>query len=67
MMTAHVDMTNQLAAIPYGLAIALGVSAIGILANANPDGIRMARMFLLDAYHRVREVFALPTVARDAS
>jgi hypothetical protein len=39
MMTMQLDMTAQLAAIPYGLAIALGVSFLGIVAHLSRDEV----------------------------
>jgi hypothetical protein len=58
MMTMQLDLTAQLAAIPYGLAIALAVSFVGLIACVSRDQIAHAKSELLASYRRLRHAFA---------
>jgi hypothetical protein len=54
MMTLPLDMTSELAAIPYGLAIALTVSLLGILTQVCREEIQVSMRSLVAACHRTR-------------
>lgn len=73
MMITQLDVTAELAAIPFGLAIALGVSFVGILAHISRDEMRFAKLSLVATYQRGREALRrrhirvvppLPTASR---
>jgi hypothetical protein len=50
MMTMQLDLTAELAPIPYGLAIALGVSFVGILAHVSWKEIQATKTFVMESY-----------------
>lgn len=62
MMTMSLDMTAQLAAIQYGLAIALAVSFAGVMACASRAELMEATRWMVDAYQRIRGTVARRTV-----
>ena len=59
MMTVQLDVTSELAAIPYGLVIALAVSLLGILARLSREEIQVTKRSLVAAYHRTRDALRL--------
>jgi hypothetical protein len=64
MMTMQLDMTAQLAAIPYGLALGLAVSFIGLIACVSRNEMAHAKSELLASYRRLRHAFAHRKPAR---
>lgn len=55
MMTMQIDLTAELAAIPCGLAIALGVSFVAILAHVSWKEIQATKAFVMESYQSRRE------------
>lgn len=54
MMTMELDMTAELMAIPYGLAIAVGISFVGILVCMSRVYVQNATASLVAAYQSSR-------------
>ena len=59
MMTVQLDATPELAAIPYGLVIALAISVLGILTQVSREEIQVTKRSLVAAYHRTRDALRL--------
>jgi hypothetical protein len=56
MVTMQIDMTAQLAVILYGLAVAVGLSVVGILLTLSRSEARATKAYLLGAYRRSSEM-----------
>lgn len=55
MMTMELDMTAELIAIPYGLAIAVGISFVGILVGMSRRYVPNALAIVAAAYQHSHE------------